>query len=105
MKSRTLSTFSCDISGSRRLRPETPRPRSCSARDLLAESVGAGDRRVLVVLPPQHQGGDAQLRELALVRCELREVAGAVQLQHPAATLLGRKALPVLVDGPPVEAG
>ena len=51
-------------------------------RQLPLKAVGAGHGRELVVLAPEQQRGHAQRGEV--VALELREVAGAVQLELPA---------------------
>src|SRR4051794_36162709 len=65
-------------------------------RDLLAEAVGAGHRRVVVLGAPQDQRGHAELREAALVGRELGEVSRPVEREPGLALLERRKALPVL---------
>src|SRR3954447_8803255 len=67
--------------------------------DLLLEAVRPGDRRIVVLLAPQHHRRDAEFRELALVLRELLEVARSVQGEPGASALDRREALPVLVDG------
>src|SRR3954464_177904 len=67
------------------------------AGNLLRETRRVVEWEVLVLLGPQDQRGDLESGEPALVRLELVEVEGAIELEHAAAVSHGGERLPVLV--------